>query len=378
MEILDLQFENFQGFILILKLMARTIQTSRKSTGGRTISFVTPTDRAGLSALTVAQLKQILRDMGLKVGGRKSELIERIISAQQQVVGETTVEVTEYDKYTQTELLNLVQNLYGETLPFDMKRKDIIDWLQLKTVMDKTITERITGPGPQMGALSPVVTTGIEMPLIPGILPKKEQQFDVFFPQITSPLPDMSVIRGGNKKETETKGIRKKVPKEKEEEVTEEEIIPFKLPPLITTPLPPIKDIKVDKMVEEVIMMEEVISPITKPTVKLPPLFSVKLPGITEGLPEVPMPPDKLKMAISPRTVTKSTGVIISGVQDVEKFELPDITGGMGLEMVEITGMSPITTDIKLPLVSTVIPRQSIKLPPLFGSEKKMEVEKIE
>jgi hypothetical protein len=259
---------------------------------------VIPTDRAGLSKLKVVQLKAILRSRGLKVSGRKAELIDRILSQLAQV------------------------------------------------------PEEIIGPGPQIGALSPVITAPItitettlhERVAIPGTtaLPVAGA-----FQSVLSPFPQMPTITKEKpvspeielpdiSKLTISKPIISKPPKEKEE--MEEEFITYQPP---TVDLGP---------------------PMTKPTVKLPPVSPVTLPSAeVTKMPVAFAPPPQLTMPISP-LAAPGTKVIVSGVSGIG-MELPDISGPMGPERV-MEEVTEVETEIKMPVLSTVIPSQGITLPP--------------
>ena len=300
-----------------------------------------------LNSLTVVKLKDILRKLKLKLGGKKSELVDRIYD----IWLEKPTESKNFDDYTRDELLNLAENMYGVRLDPTIKKEDIIVWIQKQKEPD------VIGPGPQIGALSPIVTSPTSLPVVS--LETTSGPEKISLPPILPSTYKTSSIT----------------------------VLPPVLPPVITSPvessiqLPPISPITILQPTQMLPFFKPEVKIILQPTQMLP-FFKpeVKIPSLQETIiPEIktpPLPPIDIRAPISPTPTASVTFPTVGGITVTSPIptvtglteipgELPDIS----LPQVGLSAdQSKVKTDILMPLMPTVTHSKSIKIPAKIGT----------
>ena len=322
----------------------------------------------------------------------------------------------EYNRYSQAELITLVQNLYGVSLA-TMTKPEIIQWIQMRETMGQRPTA-VVGVGPQAGALSPVVTaatqlpvlpalptavtttatTGAVQPILPGpaITPLSPM---AQLPPITSPIPaavTVSPLRVGVMEHEAIivhgaalylDAVRRDRPAITSHVLLPPTVGPFRTvvtsPPTSPVQLPPMPVISVPPIRPAVTSPMATLPPVptiaippaavvqTQVGVQLPPIVQVPVPTpipVPTALP--PIPPIGIRASVSPQPMVQfppTTGItapapVIAGGLDLPT-ELPPITApartfGVGTGLGVTTGLG-----ITMPVVPTVVPTQSIRLP---------------
>jgi len=244
--------------------------------------------------------------------------------------------LTDYDQRSQSELLVLAQNLHGVTLPVDMKKENIIIFLKTKKLPD------IIAPGTQVGVLSPVVST-----VSGSVLPANDKLPTTVSSGISMPLPPLGKMMS-------RLSTVKTAPK----------TTVIKSPTSAVIKLPPMPVINIQSSVPSSVPKETEIQKPQKTDfilTGLPPLSTDQIP---------PKVPADIKAVISPIPVFSSTSfpppIVIGDFGDIPK-ELADISAPTKLkEKVPET-----ITGISMPLLPSVIPSQSVKLPSPTGEISK-------
>ncbi len=363
--------------------------------------------RDTLQGYTIPQLKDILKKQGKKVGGNKAEIIDRIIGVapipisvpapvasptqmttialppNQQlttiksplptaptipltpIVAGTrspsfTSELVNYNRYTDIDLINLGRNMYGADLG-GMNRDAMIQWF---TEREKIQQPPIVGAGPQSGALSPIVTSPTQLPMLPALPPAFPVATTVGSPAPVLPGTTLPVLPG-----------------------TTLPVLPGTTLPIPTFPSapiapvvtsPPTSTIQLQPMPTVILPPVTVLPPVTtapQPTVfpmgVLPHMASKAPQQITQQAPVQlpPVPPPAIQVALSPQPIIQlppiigtvaPVPVIVGGLGPLPT-ELPPITTpatALGLGTMAVTGMG-----INMPVVPTVVPPQAIRLP---------------
>ena len=339
----------------------------------------------------------------------------------------TTVDSpVDYNRYSQGELLTLVRNLYGVQLLNNMGKNEIIRWMEMRETMGQRPTG-VVGAGPRAGALSPVITAATQLPVLPALTPTTTMASPepvLPSPGMVSPLlPTMPAVPLPIPREVAMSPlppspIRTPLPAFPDIGVAEVTVVtspltsPVQLPPMPVVRVEPFRATEtIDPTTRGFVVPTEQfraatggprpnitataltrpgLGPmaISSPMATLPPIPTVTVPT---ALPQVqlpavlmpspmpipavvtafpPVPPVAIQAAISPEPVvnlppvggtTAPAPVIAGGFGDMPT-ELPTITAPVPAPN---TGLMTTTAGmgIAMPVIPTVIPTQSIRLP---------------
>ena len=265
-----------------------------------------------------------------------------------------TPKIVDYNRYTDVDLVNLGRNMYGNDLG-GMNRDAMIQWFTQRETIEQP---PIVGAGPQAGALSPVITSPTQLPMLPSLPPALPiaTTTGIPAPALPTTLPTLPAVPLPITTPVPlpiTTPVTLPTLPVPSTVVTSPPTSPIQLPPMPTVVLPP-----VTATPQQATFPMGVLPPITLPTitqqapVQLPPVPPTAIQAALSPQPTIQLPPIVGKAAPAP--------VIVGGLGPLPT-ELPPITApapALGLGTVAVPGMG-----ITMPVVPTVVPPQAIRLP---------------